>query len=310
MTIAWVFPGQGAQQVGMGKDFATAYAASREVFEQADALLNRPLSTMCFEGPQTALDETANTQPALYVCGVAILRALHTEYPALTAVCTAGHSLGELTALTAAGALSFEDGLRLVQARGHLMHAAGQQQPGAMAALLGVDRETAEQICADAVARTGQPVVVANDNCPGQLVLSGAEAALDAALAAARSAGVKRTLRLAVSIAAHSPLMQSASTQFYQQVLGVPLVAPRFPVFGNVHAAPLTDVVAIREELREQLTQPVRWTQSVQAMIAAGAGHFIEVGPGDVLTGLLKRIDRTVQGTALNTVEALRALHG
>ncbi|MDX1995748.1 MAG: ACP S-malonyltransferase [bacterium] len=307
-TVAWVFPGQGSQVVGMGKDLAASYPAAREVFQQADDLLGFQFSALCFDGPQRDLDETINTQPALYVCGIATLWALQSELPELMPVCTAGHSLGEFTALTAAGALTFEDGLRLVRERGRLMKEAGERAPGGMAALLGLEIEAAQAICQTAAQQTGTAVVVANDNCPGQVVISGEAGALERAMTLAKEAGAKRTIRLAVSIAAHSPLMEAASAEFQARVAGVPLTSPLIPVYGNVEAAPLLSVEAIRSELNRQLTQTVCWSGSVRAMRAAGVTHFLELGPGDVLTGLLKRIDRDAQGTALNSAAALEKL--
>lgn len=305
---AFLFPGQGSQSVGMGKDFAQHYPAAREVFAQADDILGWSLSRLCFDGSQHEIDLTRNTQPAVYVCGIAILRALQSIRPTLPFAAAAGHSLGEFTALTAVGALPFDDGLRLVEARGRLMQQAGDRHPGAMAALLGIDVDAVKALCAAASKQTGQPVVVANDNCPGQVVISGDIAALEAAINAAQAAGVRRIVRLAVSIAAHSPLMQSAEATFRERLAEIAFQPPAQPVYGNVQAAPLMDVPAIREELGQQLTRPVRWTESVQAMIAAGVTEFVEFGPGDVLTGMLKRIDRSVTGIALNTVEALERL--
>jgi [acyl-carrier-protein] S-malonyltransferase len=306
-AVAWVFPGQGSQVVGMGKDLVDSYPAAREVFQQADDILGFQLSTLCFDGPQSDLDETINTQPALYVCGIATLRALHVALPELVPLCTAGHSLGEFTALTAAGALTFANGLRLVKE-------AGERAPGGMAALLGLEIEAVQIICQKAAQQTGAPIVVANDNCPGQVVISGEVGALELAMKLAKEAGAKRTVRLSVSIAAHSPLMESAAAEFQALVAEVPLTAPKISVYGNVEAAPLLDVEAIRTELNRQLTQTVHWSGSVRAMRAAGVAHFLELGPDDVLTGLLKRIDRDAQGTALNSAAALQkfvsTLHG
>lgn len=307
-ATAFVFPGQGAQIVGMGADFAREYAPARAIFERADALLGYGLSALCFSGPDEALNATAVTQPALYVCGVAMLRALEAEHPGLTPACAAGHSLGEFTALTAAGALDFDDGLRLVAERARLMGEAGAAHPGGMAAVLGMEVEALAEVCARASDQTGEPLVVANDNCPGQVVISGGLKALDAGLELAKAAGAKRAVKLAVSVAAHSPLMAPASEALNRSIAATTFHPPRCPVYANVTAAPLTTVEAIRDELARQLTQPVRWTATIQAMRAAGVGRFIEIGPRDVLTGLLKRIDREAAGAALNSVEALRGL--
>lgn len=305
---ALVFPGQGAQVVGMGADFAREYPVAREVFAQADAIMGFAFADLCFNGPQETLDETVNTQPALYVCGVAILWALQTQFPDLKPACAAGHSLGEYTALTAAGALTFEAGLKLVAERARLMRDAGTQYPGGMAAVLGLEVDALEAVCKNASDQTGKPLVVANDNCPGQLVISGDFAALDLGMELAKSAGSKRVVKLAVSVAAHSPLMQPASDALNRSIAATTFTNPQFPVYANVTAAPLTDIMAIRDELSRQLIQSVHWTGSVRAMIAAGVERFIEIGPKDVLTGLLKRIDRSVEGVALNSVDALRKL--
>jgi len=218
----------------------------------------------------------------------------------------AGHSLGEFTAFAAASALSFEDGLRLVRERGRLMQAAGTQSPGAMAAVLGLDAPEIREICARASQQTGGVLILANDNCPGQSVISGDDATLEVGMQLLSEAKAKRVVKLAISIAAHSPLMESASAEFRQVLAATQFVAPRVPVYGNVDAAPLVDVDAIRRELDLQLTNSVRWTESVQAMVASGAEVFLELGPKDVLTGLLKRIDRSKSGKAINNVEGIQ----
>jgi [acyl-carrier-protein] S-malonyltransferase len=303
----FVFPGQGSQVVGMGKDLADAYPIVRETFAQADAILRFSLTNLCFNGPEAELNDTIHTQPALYVAGIATLRALQAEQPMAIPAFVTGHSLGEFTALAAASALSFEDGLRLVRERGRLMKKAGETSPGAMAALLGLDANIVRDVCARAREKTGGVLVLANDNCPGQVVISGDNATLDEGLALAKAAGVKRAVKLAVSIAAHSSLMQSVAEEFRQTLAKINFQAPRVPVYANVSAQPITSVQAIREELDRQLTQSVRWTESVQAMIAAGAERFVEFGPGDVLSGLLKRIDRSKTGVSLNSVSTLQS---
>lgn len=303
---ALVFPGQGSQAAGMGKEAAEAYPAAREIFQQADTILGFSLSAMCFDGPQALLDDTINTQPALYVCGIALWRALQSQHPSFEPHFAAGHSLGEFTALAAAGAMSFEDGLRLVRERGRLMKQAGEQSPGAMAALLGLDTDNVRALCAQAAQQTGGVLVLANDNCPGQVVISGDNATLEIGLELAKAAGAKRAVKLAVSIAAHSPLMQSAAVDFQKALAEVNFRPPSLPVYANTSAQPLTSVEAIRHELNGQLTQSVRWTESVQAMIAAGAERFVELGPGDVLCGLLKRIDRSKTGLPVNNTTALQ----
>lgn len=307
-TTAFLFPGQNSQVVGMGKDFAETYSAAKAVFQQADDILGFALSSLCCDGPESDLNETINTQPAVYVCSMAILRALEHEFPDVQPRCVAGHSLGELTALTAAGSLAFEDGIRLVRERGRVMKAAGDQNPGAMAALLGIEPDTAREVCEKASVQAGKPVVVANDNCPGQIVISGDANALNIAMQLAESAGAKKVVKLAISIAAHSPLMAAAAQAFMQALEATPFQPPRIPVYANATAAPMQDADTIRKILGGQLTNPVRWRESIQAMTAAGVTHFVEIGSGDVLTGLVKRIDRAAGRTALNSVEALKGI--
>ncbi|PJF25152.1 MAG: [acyl-carrier-protein] S-malonyltransferase [Phototrophicales bacterium] len=305
-TTALIFPGQGSQVVGMGRDLVAAYPAAADLYQQADELLGFAFSRLCFEGPEETLNDTINTQPALYVAGMATLAALRAELGDIQPKYAAGHSLGEFTALAAAGALTFEDGLKLVRERGRLMKEAGERNPGAMAALLGLDAEQVRQLCAEASAAVGGVLVLANDNCPGQIVISGENETLEKGLELAKAAGAKRAVKLAVSIAAHSPLMESAASAFRAVLAQTPFQTPNITVYGNVNAAPLNSADAVRGELDAQLTQPVRWTESVRRMIAGGAFHFIELGPKDVLTGLLKRIDSSKSGIALNSARALQ----
>jgi [acyl-carrier-protein] S-malonyltransferase len=292
----------------MGRDFCEVFPVARQTFEQADEILGFALSKLCFEGPEAELNDTINTQPALYVCGMAILRVLQSVHPEAVPTFVAGHSLGEFTALAAAGALSFEDGVRLVRERGRLMKEAGVKSPGAMAALLGLDTSAVRDLCARASERTGGVLVLANDNCPGQIVISGDEVTLQEGMTLAKEIGAKRAVKLAVSISAHSPLMEPASAQFRKTLAETVFQTPQVPVLGNVNAAPLMSIEAIREELSMQLTSSVRWTESVRAMIATGAQRFIELGPKDVLSGLLKRIDSNVMGISLNSTEVLGQL--
>lgn len=306
--IAYLFPGQGSQMVGMGADFAQEHPAAKVIFDEADSLLEMPFSKLMFDGPEDDLNQTINTQPALYIASIAMLRVIEETLPHIQPAFLAGHSLGEFTALTAAGALSFADGLRLVRERGRLMGEAGEQHPGAMAALLGLDADTVTKICQDASDETSLPVVLANDNCPGQIVISGDTTALDKALELASDAGARKTVKLAVSVAAHSPLMQPASAQFTALLTEIDFQAPQTPVYGNVSAQSLNTVDDIRSELDQQLTQSVRWTETLQTMIADGATAFVEIGSGDVLTALVKRIDRKMPRHTVNSVEALQAL--
>ncbi len=304
-TGAALFPGQGSQMVGMGSDFARTYPVARETFEQADDILAFDLSRICFNGPRAELDQTAITQPALYVCSIAIWRVLQALLPAAQPSWMAGHSLGEYSALTAADALSFEDGLRLVHARGRFMQQAGDDNPGAMAAILALDIAEVETLCAAVSAETGQVVVLANDNCPGQAVVSGNIAAVDRLTERATDAGARRAVALSVSVAAHSPLMAAALDGFLEVVHSTVFTPPAVPVYGNIQARPLDSVTDIHTELDQQLTQSVRWTESMRAIIEAGAETFIEIGSGTVLAGLMRRIDRSKARVSLNTVEAL-----
>lgn len=291
MPKAYLFPGQGSQQVGMGLELCAASEAARALFALADAQLGFPLSTLCFAGPEDRLTDTVNQQPALFVTSLAayaVMQEQGWEAPAFMA----GHSLGELSALAAAGSLSFADGLRLVQRRGELMKLAGERAPGAMAAILALDIETVDGVCARATAVTGRPVQLANDNCPGQVVISGDAGALQQAMTLAQEAGARKVVRLPITIAAHSPLMASVADEFAQAVDETPIRAPAVPVIGNVTAQPLFTPDEIRAELKAQLTSAVAWTATIAYLAAQGVNTFVEVGPGEVLLGLVKRIER------------------
>lgn len=307
---ALLFPGQGSQEVGMGRDLASAYPAARQLFDEADDLLSFSLSSLCFDGPTEELNDTANTQPALFVTSLAALRALEAEGGPLKPAAVAGHSLGELTALVAAGAMGFEDGLRLVRERGRLMKEAGQRSPGGMAAVLKMGDQDVEDACRQASDETGRPVQIANYNSPGQVVVSGDEQALNRAIELLKEKGGRRIIRLAVSIAAHSPLMASVVEEFRAAVEATPFDVPEAPIVGNVSAGPLRTVADVRGELAAQLTCPVRWTDSMRWMIDQGVDQFVEVGPKDVLTKLVSRIEPSARATTAGNVTSVRAVPG
>ncbi len=304
-TTAFLFPGQGSQAIGMGQSVAEAYPVAKQTFEEADDILQTNFIDLIFTGPEDDLNDTYNTQASLYVVSVATLRALQKEAPQAVPAFAAGHSLGEFTALVCAGSLSFADGLRLVRERGRLMKVAGETNPGGMGAFLGLDLEKAREICNDAATETGQDIVIANDNCPGQVVISGGAVAVDKALELGKAAGAKRALRLALSVAAHSPLMQSAAEQFKQELNKVTFEPPKLAVYGNVSTEPLKTPADIIAELEKQVVAPVRWTESVQAMIRDGAETFVEIGVGDVLSGLVRRIDRSVSRKSVNDAKSM-----
>lgn len=296
----------------MAKILSQEVRSAADAMAEADAVLGFPLSTLCFDGPDDILTDTINAQPALLASSVATLRAIGELLPDFpTPAAVAGHSMGEYSALVAAGTLSFADGLRLVRERGRLMKEAGLHSPGGMAAILGVETSIVDDLCAQARSATGGVVQLANDNCPGQLVISGDETSLALAMDLASQAGAKKVVRLAVSIAAHSPLMAPAADALRTAIEATTIRPPAMPVIGNVHAQPLLTVADIQQDLTAQLTSPVRWTESMQRLAAAGVDTVVEVGSGDVLANLMKRIDKSVRRLAVadpDGIEKLRDL--
>lgn len=287
MMKAYVFPGQGAQFVGMGKDLYDNYPAAKELFEKANSILGFRITDLMFAGTDEDLKQTKVTQPAIFLHSVILAKVLGASFkPDMVA----GHSLGEFSALVANGALSFEDGLVLVSKRAMAMQKACEAEPSTMAAVLGLEDKVVEEACAsiDGV------VVAANYNCPGQLVISGSIPAVDAACEKLKSLGAKRALRLPVGGAFHSPLMEPARVELEKAIKETKFSTPVCPVYQNVNASPVSDPETIKKNLVAQLTAPVRWTQTVMNMTTDGATDFVEVGPGKVLTGLIKKIEPTV----------------
>jgi [acyl-carrier-protein] S-malonyltransferase len=303
--VGLLFPGQGSQFVGMGRDLAAAFPEARQLFEEADDVLGFSLSRLAWEGPGDELTATSNAQPAILVHSSAMYRVVHERLGAIGLA--AGHSLGEFSAHVAAGSLTFADGVRTVRRRGELMQRSGAERPGTMAALLGLDDEAVEDVCSQATAERGE-CVPANYNSPGQLVISGDVVAVERAMELAKAVGARRAVRLNVSGAFHSPLMRVAEQGLRAQLAGIAFGAPRFPVVSNVTARPVTDPGEARELLVRQLTAPVRWSASMRTMVDAGLDRFFEVGPGNVLSGLLRRIERSVEAGTVGTVAEAEAL--
>ncbi|HMQ52105.1 MAG TPA: ACP S-malonyltransferase [Anaerolineae bacterium] len=306
--LAFVFPGQGSQEVGMGQALVEASLAARAVFEQADSLLAFPLSRLCFEGPEEDLNDTYNTQVAIFTTSVAALQALREAGYNRQPQFVAGHSLGEYSAYVAAGVLSFEDGLRLVRERGRLMKKAGDLNPGGMAAIMKVDDDKVVEICRQVAAEGSGSLQVANYNAPGQVVISGDNSAVERGIELAKAAGARRALKLAVSIAAHSVLMRVVADEFRQAIDATRLNLPEMPVVANITARPLATLETIREEMEGQLTSSVRWTDSVQWMVDQGVDTFIELGPKDVLTGLVRRVSKEITAHAVNSPTQIEAV--
>jgi [acyl-carrier-protein] S-malonyltransferase len=289
---AYVFPGQGAQFVGMGKDLYEGFPLAKELFEKANDILGFRITDLMFSGTDEDLRQTRVTQPSIFLHSVILARVIGDNFqPDMTA----GHSLGEFSALVASGALSFENGIRLVSQRAQAMQKACELKPSTMAAIIGLDDETVEKICSGIEA----VVVPANYNSPGQIVISGSIEGIDQAVIQLTAAGAKRALKLSVGGAFHSPLMEPARVELEKAIDAADIITPRCAVYQNVTARPSTDPSIIRENLKKQLTAPVKWTQTVKNMLAAGAIAFFEVGPGTVLQGLIKKVDRNIQAESV-----------
>jgi [acyl-carrier-protein] S-malonyltransferase len=296
MNTALLFPGQGSQKVGMGKALASEFAIARQTFDEADDVLGFKLSALCFDGPDADLTLTKHTQPAILTTSIAVFRVLAERGLAFDVV--AGHSLGEWSALVAAGAIAFRDAVRLTHLRGMYMQDAVPVGQGAMAALIGVDEAQVAALCAKA-SRPGEPVEAANINGAGQIVVSGHSDAVDRAIAEAKASGVKRAVRLVVSAPFHCSMMKPAADQLARALADVTLTAPRVPVVANVTAEPTQDAARIKQLLVEQVTATVRWEASIQAIVAAGATRAYELGTGSVLRGLVKRIAESLATTSI-----------
>jgi len=302
--VAYVFPGQGSQSTGMGLDLYNTYTSAREVFDEADASLGFSLSRLCFEGPEEELTKTHNVQPAILVVSIACLKAL--ENAAIVDLplpgFLAGHSLGEYTALVAAGALSLADAVLLVRERGRLMYEAGLRNPGGMLAVIGLDEETVKDICL----RSGTEV--SNVNCPGQIVISGTVQALAEANRLAKTRGARALIPLKVSGAFHSALMEPVIAEFSKIVSNTRFRSPNIPVISNVTAKPLTDVDSMKKELVKQLRNCIQWQRSVDYMIRSGVATFYEIGPGRVLAGLIRRINSELRMFNVSGIEDMAQL--
>jgi len=302
--IAFVFPGQGAQAVGMGKDAYESSEAARSIYDQADEALGFPISKLSFEGPEDELRQTANTQPALLATSIALLEVYKKH--GLKPDYVAGHSLGEYSALVAAGVLKFDDAVKLVRARGLFMEQAVPGGRGAMAAVLGAERAALQTLCADITAG-GAVVELANVNCPGQIVVSGSAEGVAAVVERGKEAGAKRVIPLEVSGPFHSSLMQPAADNLAQELAKAEFRDAEVPVVANVHAKPVTSGDELRELLVKQVVSPVQWEDTIGFLIAEGVDTFVEIGSGTVLAGLIKKIDKTVQVISVNSASAAEA---
>lgn len=300
--LALLFPGQGSHHVGMGQKLASVSRAARDVFRRADEVLEMSLSGLCFEGPEEQLEATINQQPATFVVSMAWLAALRERWAALDRRLEpdlfAGHSMGEFTAAVAAGSISFDDGLLLVKERGVLMEEAGREHPGGMASVLGLSEQQVRDICAEAA--TDGPITLATANCEGQNVISGALKPLERAMELAQKAGARKVVRLPISIGSHSPLMAKASEGMSRALRALSMHDPKAPMVGNINAELLETASEVQAELRDQLVSGIRWQKSVEVMKDHGVDMFIEVGPGNVLTRLVRRIDYELNSLSIS----------
>lgn len=309
MDVILLFPGQGSQKPGMGKDLVDAFPAARDVFDRADAALGAPLSHLCFDGPAEELTLTHNAQPALLTHGAALWAAMRASIGA-SVVAAAGHSLGELTAYHAAESMGLEDAVRIVRRRGELMYESGVKRPGTMAAILGDTSRPIEEICAEATREAGL-VVPANYNCPGQVVISGEDAGVELAMTLCKQAGAKRAIRLKVSGAFHSPLMESAVDGLAQALDSASFDDPHFPVYANVDGQPVLKAERAKRLLLEQLSTPVRWSEEVLALAERyPRALYVEMGPGSVLVGLVKKIAPSLETATCGTAAEVDQLQG
>lgn len=299
IKTALLFAGQGAQNVGMGRDLAGEFATARQLFEHADSTLGYDLSRICFEGPDAELTRTENAQPGIYLVGWVAFQLLKERVPSLRFEATAGLSLGEFTALAAAGVFSFEDGLRVVRERGRFMQEACEQSRGGMAAIIGLDEAATREVCE---ATGTQP---ANLNCPGQIVISGESSGIEKACALAKERGARRALPLPVAGAYHSPLMAGAQPRLRASLESVPIHQPSVPVISNVTAQPHGAPSDIHARLVEQVTAAVRWEESIRYLLSGGCRRFIELGPGSALSGFVKRIDPDTERLNINDIASL-----